>query len=213
MFFVDFFYGFTGAHVPAFHSIFHCIDLAISHQVLIAARIQIIRNYIGPLLSSPNRQRPNPTENIRQALLRLDIAQNPIPFLLQSRTPIHPLEIKLKINPDFPHFYLIVFLSRHVLEDGCAVDVVQFFCLVADGLDVPAFEQGYFADYLLVFLLLWGQVVMGDVAGCLEAVRKWHLLAPLQEHIKNLLITQIIKPQHNITLDNLNFLSLILPEP
>lgn len=100
-----------------------------------------------------------------------------------------------------------------MLEDGCAVDIVQFFSLVADGLYVAAFEQGYLADYLLVFLLVWGQVVMGDVAGCLEAVRKWHLLAPLQEHIKNLLITQIIKPQHNITLDNLNFLSLILPEP
>lgn len=83
MFFVDFFYGFTGAHVPAFNSILHCIDLAISHQVLIAARIQIISNNICPFLSSPDRQRPNPTENIRQALLRLDIAQNPIPFLLQ----------------------------------------------------------------------------------------------------------------------------------
>lgn len=55
-----------------------------------------------------------------------------------------------------------------MLESWGAVDVMQLLCFVDDGLDVGAFQDGYLADDGLPLLLHVGQVVVGDVADCLE---------------------------------------------
>lgn len=51
---VDLFDCLAGAHVPALDPALHGIDLAISQQELVAARVQVIGDHVGTLASRPD---------------------------------------------------------------------------------------------------------------------------------------------------------------
>lgn len=94
-----------------------------------------------------------------------------------------------------------------MLQDGRPVHIVQLLGLVADSPDVAAFGQGDFADDPLVGLLLGGQVVVGDVAGRLEAVGEGHrvlALAGLLKQVEYLLVAQVVRVQGHTAVDDLD---------
>jgi hypothetical protein len=61
-------------------------------------------------------------------------------------------------------------LSRHQFECGCSVDIMEFLGFVHDGFDTWALEKGDFSNYVPVWMLLRGEIIVSDMACCLETV-------------------------------------------
>lgn len=95
-----------------------------------------------------------------------------------------------------------------MFERGGAVDVVQFFCLVDDGFDAGTFEEGDFADDVLVGLLFGGEIVVGHVSDCLEAVRKGDVRVRVvfaSEPFEYLLVLVVSRAHVDVYLDLFGF--------
>lgn len=169
---VDLAHCLPGTHVPAQHLIFDLVYFGVCHQVLVAVGVEIVRNHKQILLGCPHSQRAYSTKKVRQQLAWPHNLEDPIPLLLQPRTPVDLFEVDPELYTSFLQSCFIVDFARHVLERGSAINVMELLCLVDDCFYVGAFEKSDLPDRFFPLFLLFGEIVVSDVAYGLEAAWK-----------------------------------------
>lgn len=213
-FFVDLAHCFSCAHIPALDTIFDLVKLAVVDKVLVAVWIEVVCYYEKSLSCCSDCKRADSAEDISQQLSASHVAEDSISFLLQSRTPVHLLEIELKLYSLFFQFHEVVLYSSHMLKCRRPIDIMQFLCLIDYSFDVWTLQECNFSDDLLVWNLLLCKIVMSHMPDCFKAIRERNValfsLMLVCEPFEYFLVFNIFEVQLDLCRFNRHFRPLLL---